>query len=177
MNAIIGMADALAETTLSPEQTKYVDVFQGAGETLLALINDILDLSKIEAGKIKLEPINFDIYKLLLDTELTFQNIASNKKISLSSNIAKNIPNILVGDVTRLRQILFNLIANAIKFTSHGEVSLKVMPPNRQDEQEMLLFAVSDSGIGISAEQQKSNFCSIFPSRQIYHQKNMVALV
>jgi signal transduction histidine kinase/DNA-binding response OmpR family regulator len=158
MNAIIGMADALAETMLTPEQGKYVDVFKGAGENLLALINDILDLSKIEAGKLKLEPVNFDINKLILETELTFQAIAYSRELTLDSHVAANIPPILVGDATRLRQILFNLTSNAIKFTHHGGISIKVMPPNRQDEQDMLLFAVSDSGIGVSEEKQESIF-------------------
>ncbi len=158
MNAIIGMADVLVETELTTEQRRYVEVFQGAGETLLALINDILDLSKIEAGELQLERIEFKPHKLIKDSTLTFQDVAGKKGLELKDHITPDVPETLIGDETRLRQIFFNLLANAVKFTDRGNVRLEMVRPHREGEEEMLLCSVTDTGIGIPEEKQETIF-------------------
>ena len=121
MNAIMGIADLLAKTTLSPEQDKYVQVFRRAGDNLLNLINDILDLSKVEASQLELERTGFSLMDQL---EIVIEMVAARaheKGLPLVCEIAPNVPGDLVGDPTRLRQVLLNLIGNAVKFTEKGE--------------------------------------------------------
>src|SRR5205823_1495126 len=122
MNAIIGIADLLAKTPLSPEQSKYVQIFRGAGENLLHLVNDILDLSKVEASQLELEHTGFLLSDLLAKVTEMVALPADEKCLSLVCEIAANAPTKLVGDPTRLRQVLLNLLGNAIKFTDIGEV-------------------------------------------------------
>src|SRR3954452_14176171 len=126
MNAIIGMADLLWETPLAPEQREYVRIFRKAGGQLLDLINDILDLSKVESGHLTLESLDFNLGEVL-DKTLEMMAIRAHEKgLELALRIAPEIPTLLVGDPTRLRQVLINLIGNAIKFTEHGEVIVGV---------------------------------------------------
>ncbi|HEX7109067.1 MAG TPA: PAS domain S-box protein [Aestuariivirga sp.] len=152
MNAIMGIADLLAKTTLSAEQDKYVQVFRRAGDNLLNLINDILDLSKVEASQLELERTGFSLIDHL---EIVMEMVtarALEKGLTLLCKIAPNVPSDLIGDPTRLRQVLLNLIGNAVKFTERGEVSLHVMLDPGTTVSTMLRFIVSDTGIGIPAE-------------------------
>lgn len=145
LNAIIGMAELLGETSLSEEQEQYVRVFNSAGENLLGLINDILDLSKVEAGQVEIEETPFSLEEVLLSVCDTLSLKAHGKGLELNSRIFPGTTIDRIGDPTRLRQILLNLASNAIKFTSTGEVSMSVSTSNSGK----LLFEVSDTGIGI----------------------------
>ena len=150
MNAIIGIADLLAKTSLSPEQSKYVQIFRRAGDNLLHLINDILDLSKVEASQLELERTGFSLKDLLGRVTEMVAIRAHEKGLALVCDIAPNVHNDLIGDPTRLRQVLLNLLGNAIKFTESGEVALRVTP--EADSPRLLRFTISDTGIGIPGE-------------------------
>jgi signal transduction histidine kinase len=155
MNALLGMAELLSETPLNDEQREYVRVFRRAGDNLLNVINDILDFSKVEAGQIELESIEFDLAEVVADALEIAGVRARAKGLQLSSRIQPNVPARLNGDPGRLRQILLNLLGNAIKFTERGEVSVAVeleSPPST------LHFSVSDTGIGIPADRLSSIF-------------------
>ena len=152
MNAIIGIADLLAKTPLSPEQNKYVQIFRRAGDNLLNLINDILDLSKVEASQLELERTGFSLHDLLEKVREMVAVRAQEKGLALVCEIAPNVPNDLVGDPTRLRQVLLNLLGNAIKFTESGEVALRVTPDADSAVPGTLRFTISDTGIGIPGE-------------------------
>jgi PAS domain S-box-containing protein len=152
MNAIMGIADLLAKTGLSPEQDKYVQIFRRAGDNLLNLINDILDLSKVEASQLELERTGFSLNDHL---EKVMEMVAARgheKGLVLVCEIAPDVPTDLVGDPTRLRQVLLNLLGNAIKFTQSGEVSLRVALDADFSVPTALRFIVSDTGIGIAPE-------------------------
>jgi PAS domain S-box-containing protein len=153
LNAIIGIADLLAKTALSPEQDGYVQIFRRAGDNLLHLINDILDLSKVEASQLELERTAFALDDVLEKVREMVAVRADEKRLALVCEIAPGVPNGLIGDPTRLRQVLLNLLGNAIKFTESGEVALRVTPDNEDGAPRgTLRFAISDTGIGISAE-------------------------
>jgi PAS domain S-box-containing protein len=150
MNAILGMADLLWETDLSEDQRDYVGRFRRAGASLLALINDILDLSKIESGRFELETVDFFLLDVVDRTMELMRPRASLKKINLKMQVMPGLPAAVVGDPTRLQQILNNIIGNAIKFTEAGSVMLTVK--NHEDNQPgHIQFSVSDTGIGIPA--------------------------
>jgi PAS domain S-box-containing protein len=157
MNSILGMADMLWETRLDEVQRQYVEVFRRAGASLLVLINDILDLSKIEAGHLNLESVEFDLEDVVNQTmELTAVK-ARAKGILLMSRLAPGLATGLIGDPARLRQILINLLGNAIKFTESGEVVLTI--ENHESRKSgQIGFAVSDTGIGISPEKLETIF-------------------
>jgi signal transduction histidine kinase/DNA-binding NarL/FixJ family response regulator len=150
MNAIMGIADLLAKTALSTEQDKYVQIFRRAGDNLLNLINDILDLSKVEASQLELERTGFSLNDHLEKVMEMVAARANEKGLALVCKIAPNVPTDLVGDPTRLRQVLLNLLGNAIKFTQSGEVSLRVEPDADFSIPTALRFTISDTGIGIS---------------------------
>ncbi|MEP7063887.1 MAG: PAS domain S-box protein [Betaproteobacteria bacterium] len=152
LNAIIGIADLLAKTPLSPEQDKYVQIFRRAGDNLLNLINDILDLSKVEASQLELEHTGFSLSDVLEKVREMVAVRSQAKGLDLVCEIAPNVPNFLVGDPTRLRQVLLNLLGNAIKFTESGEVSLRVTPDADSSFPGVLRFTISDTGIGIPGE-------------------------
>ncbi len=152
MNAIMGIADLLAKTSLSSEQDKYVQIFRRAGDNLLNLINDILDLSKVESSQLELEKTGFSLNDLLEKVMEMVTVPANAKRLALVCDIAPGVPNDLVGDPTRLRQVLLNLVGNAIKFTETGTVSLRVTSDMNTLMPTALRFAVSDTGIGISGE-------------------------
>jgi PAS domain S-box-containing protein len=157
MNAILGMADMLWESQLDDEQTRYVEVFRRAGASLLVLINDILDLSKIEAGHLDLESVEFDLEEVVNQAmELTGVR-ARAKGILLASRLAPGLATALIGDPTRLRQILLNLLGNAVKFTDSGEVALAVRNHESGKPGE-IEFAVSDTGVGIPPEKLETIF-------------------
>ncbi|MFD3263764.1 PAS domain S-box protein [Phenylobacterium ferrooxidans] len=150
MNAIMAIADLLAKTPLTPEQDKYVQIFRRSGDNLLNLINDILDLSKVEASQLDLEQTGFSLSDHLEKVIEMVAPRAQEKGLTLVCEIAPNVANDLMGDPTRLRQVLLNLLGNAIKFTQGGEVSLKVEPDLDPAVPTALRFTVTDSGIGIA---------------------------
>ncbi len=152
MNAIIGMADLLWDTPLTAEQRQYVRIFRRAGTNLLNLLNDILDLSKIESGHVELEHIDFDLRELLDKVCELLAVRAHEKGLELACHVQPGVPTHLRGDPTRLRQILMNLAGNAIKFTDKGEVVLRVKPDPNSNKPGSLQFQVSDTGIGIPRE-------------------------
>ena len=152
MNGIIGMTELLLDTELTEVQLEYLKIVQMSGESLLELINDILDFSKIEAGKMELDFIPFDIREVLGDTMRSLSLRAHSKGLEIAFAIAPNVPQCLVGDVSRLRQIIVNLVGNAIKFTATGEVVLTVEASTSIGDKRTLAFTVSDTGIGIPAE-------------------------
>jgi CheY-like chemotaxis protein/HPt (histidine-containing phosphotransfer) domain-containing protein len=152
MNAIMGIADLLAKTSLTPEQDKYVQIFRRAGDNLLNLINDILDLSKVEASQLELERTGFSLNDLLEKVTEMVAARAHEKGLAMVYEIAPSVPSDLVGDPTRLRQVLLNLLGNAIKFTQSGEVTLRVAPDANPSVPTALRFTVSDTGIGIPRE-------------------------
>ncbi len=149
MNAIIGTADLLAESPLTVEQRQYVQILQRAGNTLLALINDILDLSKVEAGQFELETLTFNLEELVEKTAELMALRAHAKGLELACYIEPDVPTQLEGDPHRLQQILLNLIGNAIKFTERGDITLRVQWPPEAQEPGTFLFTVTDTGIGI----------------------------
>jgi PAS domain S-box-containing protein len=150
MNAIMGIADLLAKTTLNVEQEKYVRIFRRAGDNLLNLINDILDLSKVEALQLELEQTSFSLSDLLEKVTEMVALPAHEKGLSLVAEISPSVPLDLVGDPTRLRQVLLNLLGNGIKFTEAGEVSLRVTLDGNFAVPITLRFTITDTGIGIS---------------------------
>ena len=162
MNAILGMADLLSESPLGDEQRDYVRVFQKAGANLLNLINDILDLSKVESGHVELEAIFFDLRGLLDRVIEMMVSRASDQGLQLTLELLPEVPSKLVGDPNRLRQILVNLIGNALKFTTQGSVTLRVeretAEPSRDGGISWLRFNVIDSGIGIAPDKVKMIF-------------------
>ncbi|MBI2801060.1 MAG: PAS domain S-box protein [Gammaproteobacteria bacterium] len=158
MNAIVGIADLLAKTPLSAEQTKYVQIFRRAGDNLLNLINDILDLSKVEASQLELERTGFSLKDLLEKVTEMLALRAQEKGLSLVCEIAPNVPTELIGDPNRLRQVALNLLGNAIKFTDSGEVALRVTADADSAVPGALRFTITDTGIGIAAEKVSAVF-------------------
>ena len=152
MNAIIGMADLLWDTPLSDEQRQYVRIFRRAGSNLLDLLNNILDLSKIESRHVELEEIDFDLSEVIEKVSEILAVRAHEKGLELASRIMPEVPTDLTGDPTRLRQVLLNLVGNAIKFTEKGEVVLRVEKDPENQQAGRVRFAVSDTGIGIAED-------------------------
>ena len=157
MNALLGVFDLLADTSLNREQEEYVRIARSAGENLLNLINDILDLSKIDAGRLELEEAPFDLEDVLDHVVEVAALRAHEKGLSISGQILPGVPTRLIGDSHRLRQTLLNLLGNAVKFTSRGEVSLKVEP---HPDPGLLLFSVLDTGPGVPLSMQETIFTS-----------------
>ena len=149
MNAIIGMSDLLITTELSERQHEYQQIINTSAHSLLSLINDILDFSKIDAGKLDMETNNFFLIETIDEITDMFREKTSEKNLELVVYIDKDIPNALVGDPSRLRQIIVNLMSNAVKFTDKGEIYLHVSTQEKTDSHTLLQFAVKDTGIGI----------------------------
>ena len=160
MNAVLGMAELLTETELDSEQRHYLEVLSSNGASLLELINSILDLAKIESGRLEIEHTEFDLTDLIDTTIATFGTRAHSRGLELAARIAPGVPEHLLGDPLRLRQVLVNLIGNALKFTELGEVVLAVEENPEAKEKGTLRFIVSDTGIGIPADKIDSIFSS-----------------
>ncbi|MCP4751569.1 MAG: response regulator [Proteobacteria bacterium] len=164
MNAILGMADLLSETPLNDEQKNYVRIFRSAGQNLLNLINDILDLSKIERDQITTDNVVFDPYKIVENTCEIFSIEAHKKGLELANCIHSNVPPKLIGDPARLRQVLVNLIGNAVKFTHQGEIVVEIAPATTESSEDRnsieLHFSVKDTGIGIRDDKLDAVFSS-----------------
>ena len=164
MNLILGSAELLAESSLDPEQRKYLNVMRNSGNSLLRLINDILDLAKIESGRLSLELTAFDLRSVIDDVAEAMAIRAHAKGLELVTRIAPGVPSRVLGDVLRTRQILINLVGNAIKFTSHGEVVVSVSRESgciaAFGDPAVLHFAVRDTGIGIPPDQLEHVFAN-----------------
>jgi signal transduction histidine kinase len=157
MNAILGMSDLLSESSLPEEQQEYVRIFQKAGTNLLDLINDILDLAKVESGHVDLESIGFDLGALLERVIEMMASRALNRGLQLTLEVLPGVPTALIGDPHRLRQVLINLIGNALKFTEQGSVVLRV-EPEPAGPPSWLRFNVVDTGIGIAPDKAEMIF-------------------
>jgi len=152
MNGVLGMATLLSETPLNPEQQEYTDTIRNSGEALLTVINDILDFSKIESGNLELDTHDFNLRDCIEDSMQLFGSKVAEKKLDLIYHIDSNIPTTIKGDTHRLRQVLINLIGNAVKFTEKGEVLISVDLLKCSGAELELGFKVKDTGIGISAD-------------------------
>ena len=152
MNAIIGMADLLWETNLTPDQRKYLRIFRRAGGNLLSLINDILDLSKVEVGHLELESTDFDLNDLVEKAIEILAMRANEKGLELTCHLSPDVPRAVIGDPNRLHQILINLISNAIKFTDSGSITVQVTRDPELPTPGAIRFSISDTGIGIPSD-------------------------
>lgn len=158
MNAILGFTNLLRRTQLNNEQRQYVQNIHSAGENLLALVNDILDLSKIEAGMMSLEETRFSLHSLLSSVGAMFSEKLNEKNLDFSIKIEPDVPDVLSGDAVRLTQILVNLISNAVKFTEKGQIAVSVLALHQTEEDVRLQITIRDTGIGISEEKQQAIF-------------------
>ncbi len=158
MNAIIGMTELVLGTELTDEQHKNLETVKDSAESLLELLNDILDFSKIEARRLELEEIPFSLRETVTSTKKILEMRAREKGLELTATIDADVPDALVGDPQRLRQILLNLLGNAVKFTERGGVTLRVVAEDKSEESVKLHFSVTDSGIGIDGDKQELIF-------------------
>ncbi len=166
LNAVLGLTHLLAETTLADEQTEYVHGITAAADTLLSLVNDVLDFARLGAGKLSFEEVPFQPAELLHDLVLLLRPRAEAKDLTLRLTIDPAVPDELVGDPHRLRQVVINLVSNAVKFTEVGGVTVRVAPaPGEQDDLFRLRFEVIDTGIGIAESQQERIFESFTQAR------------
>jgi signal transduction histidine kinase/CheY-like chemotaxis protein/HPt (histidine-containing phosphotransfer) domain-containing protein len=165
LNAVVGMANLLSKTNLDKSQTKYLQTITGSAQNILFLVNDVLDISKIEKGGVEFEQIEFSLHQIIdqIIDSLEFKKFE--KKVSLIQNIAPNVPKVLIGDPIRFNQILLNLADNALKFTKEGSVSINVIVSDKIDDKVRIHFSVEDTGIGI----QQEKLDSIFNSYQQEH--------
>jgi signal transduction histidine kinase len=160
INGVIGMTSVLLDTPLSDEQRDFMETIRSSGESLLSIINDILDFSKIESGKLELEEHPFELRSCVEESIELLATQAAEKKLALAYDMDDGTPESVIGDVTRLRQILVNLVGNAIKFTAIGEVVVKVGPFEGESGSGLLHFCVSDTGIGIPENKRERLFKS-----------------
>ncbi len=160
LNGVIGMLELLGGTPLNPQQQRYARSRRTSADALLSLINDILDFSKIEAGKLDLDPIDFDLHMLLEDTTEIFSQRVEAKGLELALHIRKDVPVMVNGDPDRLRQVLVNLINNAIKFTERGEVVVRATVECPLGDDLLISFSVQDTGIGIPPDRMNRLFKS-----------------
>jgi signal transduction histidine kinase/CheY-like chemotaxis protein len=158
LNGVLGMAHGLRATTLAPRQAEMVDVIVDSGEALLAVLNDILDLAKVEAGRVEIESIPFDVEDLAIGAQALFTLKAHQKNLSFAVEIDPSARRSFQGDPTRIRQVLYNLLSNAVKFTETGEVRVRVWAEAHANGAARLFWQVRDTGIGMSAETQSRLF-------------------
>ncbi len=158
LSGVIGMSDLLADTELKPEQRELSRSIQTSAHSLLTMINEILDFSKVEAGRTSVEIIDFDLHLFMKELTMMFESVAQQKDLQFLLHTSPELPFYLQGDLTHLRQILSNLIGNAIKFTDHGHVSVKALPMDSPDDATWIRFEVTDTGIGIPYEKQDQIF-------------------
>ena len=158
MNGVLGMLDLALDTQLDTEQRDYIETAKESADGLLSLINDILDLSKIEAGKVALETVNFSLRESLAQTLKASAVRARQKGLGFDWHVDSQVDDLLAGDSSRLRQVILNLVGNAIKFTSSGEVTVSVQAEPQGDQAALLRFTVRDTGLGIPPEKQKAIF-------------------
>jgi len=156
LNGVIGTSQLLLATDLNPTQKRYVDIIRRSGDTLLSVINDILDFSKIEAKKLQIESIAFDLYAMVENFSETMAMRAQEKGLELIFKIQPNTPRLLIGDPNRMRQIMTNIVGNAIKFTEKGEIVVTVSPVPSRTRKSIIKVEVKDTGIGISKASQKN---------------------
>ena len=158
MNGIMGMTELVLDTALSAEQREYLEMVKSSADSLLTVINDILDFSKIEAGKLDLDEVNFSLRDCLRDTMKALAVRAREKGLELAYDTSAEVPDRLVGDPDRLRQVIVNLVGNAIKFTERGKVAVHVEADSQSEDDVYLYFSVTDTGIGIPVEKQRRIF-------------------
>ncbi|GGY00644.1 hypothetical protein GCM10007386_34420 [Pseudoduganella dura] len=158
MNAVIGLTSLVLNTPLSAQQREYLELMKSSADSLLRLLNDILDFSKMEARKLELEPIEFDVHEAVGNTLKTFAASARERQIELTCHVAPTLPAVLVGDPGRLAQIIVNLTGNAIKFTRQGEIAVRLAAEPQAGSSTLLHISVADSGIGMTEEQQATIF-------------------
>jgi len=158
LNGVLGMTELLLHTPLTPEQREYAEALRSSGDTLLTVVNDVLDLARIESGKLTIEMIDFDVDDVVEAVIETFAARAAAKRLKLRAFIAPDVLRLLRGDAHRIRQILLNLVGNAVKFTGRGEVVVTVMQPAHDEISATLRFLVTDTGIGIPSAAQRRLF-------------------
>jgi two-component system sensor histidine kinase/response regulator len=158
LNGVLGMTDFLLSTDLTVEQREYAELIRSSAETLLAIVNDVLDLSRVEAGKLTIEPVDFDLDELIDSVSEQFAAGAAEKRLKLRIHLDLNVVRALRGDSQRIRQVLFNLVGNAVKFTDRGEITVSVLQPEHDEDSVKLRFVVADTGIGIAADVQQRLF-------------------
>jgi signal transduction histidine kinase/DNA-binding response OmpR family regulator/HPt (histidine-containing phosphotransfer) domain-containing protein len=158
VNGIVGMTELILDTELTHEQREYLAMLKSSGDSLLGVINDILDFSKIESGKLALDPVEFDLQDTISETLRGLALRAHEKNLELAYHVDPQIPEYVIADSGRLRQLLLNLVGNALKFTSQGEVVVRVALDSRYDQELSLHFSVADTGIGIPEEKQSIIF-------------------
>jgi CheY-like chemotaxis protein len=155
MNGVMGMTDLLMRTDLTDRQRKFVSIAHNSADTLLSIINDILDFSKIEAGKLRLDDTDFDVFSTVADAIELLADAAQSKDLEIVYGFSPEVPQWVRGDPIRLRQILFNLVGNGIKFTERGEVVVRVSAEETTKDSTILSFEITDTGIGIAPEAQE----------------------